>query len=135
MKPMRLLLFLFPLPFILLVNVESKEYSCATLSDYIDVVKTSGPGDEKRKSTLNRRSPFLKDSFPDEASVRTLRNSDYIKYDTPEPKVYGMTLKRKGGDGKIMPLKGWVHTVIDLPPWTQGASKWPVASAIAYLHK
>jgi hypothetical protein len=120
----RTLLLLFPLPFILLLSVECFDLSCATFSDTTT---------KYVKSSLNRRSPFLVDSFPDEASVDTLIHATgFGTYNEPDPKVYGITLTRKGGGAiTTVALKGWIHVVFNLP--NRGSSY--VASTVSYLQK
>jgi hypothetical protein len=125
---------LFFLPFILLLSTErraeTREYNCATLSNYTIYPRV--------KSSLNRRSPFLADSFPDEASSNTLSRygGGYLPYSETDPKVYGITLTRKGrGPIKTVALKGWIHAVFNLPNHNrEGEILW-VPSFISYLHK
>jgi hypothetical protein len=124
---------LFFLPFILLWSVEclvTRDLTCATLSNYIE---RGG-----RKSSLNRRSPFIADSFPEEASVNTFLPADvdkwngWLTYGEPDPKVYGITLTRKvRGTITTVALKGWIHVVMNLP----NHDGMYVASTISYLHK
>jgi hypothetical protein len=123
---------LFFLPLILLLSTEcraERETTCATLSNNTFYDWTS---------SLNRRSPFLADSFPDEASSLALSRygNGWLTYFETDPKVYGITLTRKGrGTITTVPLKGWIHVVFNLPSHIrEGESLW-VPSFISYLHK
>jgi hypothetical protein len=124
---------LFFLPFILLLSTEcraEREQSCATLSNNTFYSVTS---------SLNRRSPFIADSFPDETSSLALSRywggGGWLAYGEPDPKVYGITLTRKGrGTITTVSLKGWIHAVFNLPRHTHEESLY-VASSISYLHK
>jgi hypothetical protein len=128
---------LFFLPFILLLSTEcraeTREYNCVTLSNYTDTLYL------RVKSSLNRRSPFLADSFPDEASSNTLSRyggGGYLPYSEPDPKVYGITLTRKGrGPIKTVVLKGWIHVVFNIPYHNREGEYLSVPSFISYLHK
>jgi hypothetical protein len=124
---------LFFLPFILLGSVDCFDYetdvSCATLSNNtsFDV-----------KSSLNRRSPFIADSFPDEASSNKLsRQQDgYLTFLEPDPKVYGITLTRKGRDPiTTVALKGWIHVAMNLPNHYVDGNNIYFVSTISYLQK
>jgi hypothetical protein len=131
MKPTLPILFFLPL-IILLLSTEcraEREFTCATLSNY-----TFGGW----TSSLNRRSPFLADSFPDEASSNTLSRygNGWLTYFETDPKVYGITLTRKGrGTITTVALKGWIHVVFNLPRHTFDKHNMYILSSISYLHK
>jgi hypothetical protein len=120
---------LFFLPLILLGSVECDfDKSCATLSNYTL---------EGHTSSLNRKSPFIADSFPDEASVNLIKGiGGMLTFTEPDPKVYGITLTRKGpGTITTVALKGWIHVVFNLPTHTYHKTSVYFLSTISYLHK
>jgi hypothetical protein len=120
---------LFFLPFILLGRVDCDlDKSCATLSNYTL---------EGHTSSLNRKSPFIADSFPDEASVDIIKSGGgMVTFTEPDPKVYGITLTRKGrGTITTVALKGWIHVVFNLPIHSFYGNRLSFISTISYLHK
>jgi hypothetical protein len=120
---------LFFLPLILLGSVECDfDKSCATLSNNTLQGHTS---------SLNRRSPFIADSFPDEASVNLIKGiGGMLTFTEPDPKVYGITLTRKGrGPITTVALKGWIHVVFNLPIHNFHKNRVSFVSTISYLHK